>query len=307
MKKAIITGANGPLGISLIEQLVEKNIFVTAIVRPGSQRNKDIPFLKGVSVVECDLSNIFSLKNRLPDKYDAFFHFGWNTASREIVSDPFAQEPCISHTLQSVELAYHLGCKVFVGAGSWAEYGNVEEVITADTPINPRSSYGIAKFAAGKLSRQACKAFGMRHCWCRILSLYGPFDKETTAIMYCIYSLLRGQKPLLTKAEQRWDYIYSKDCARAFYLIAEKGKDGAVYPIGSGQARPLREYFEIIRDYIDSNMSLGLGDKPYPDGQVMNLCADITMLARDTGFKPEYLFDRGIHETIDWVKKALHL
>jgi nucleoside-diphosphate-sugar epimerase len=123
--------------------------------------------------------------------------------------------------------------------------------------------------------------------------------------MYCIYALLRGEKPSLTRGEQLWDYLYSADCARALYLIAEKGRHGAGYPVASGIARRLREYFECTRDCIDPRLPLGLGEKEYPPGRVMNLCADIRPLTEDTGFIPQYSFEQGIRETTEWVRKRL--
>ena len=46
----------------------------------------------------------------------------------------------------------------------------------------------------------------------------------------------------------------------------------------------------------------GIGAIPYPPGAVMNLCADTESLKRDTGFVPEYTFEEGIRETIDWIR-----
>ena len=305
MKQVIITGVTGPLGMALVHYLAQNGINMTLVVRPGSKRNASIYISDRTQVVECTLAEIQTLSGRLPHQYDVFFHLGWETASREITNDPFVQSRNILYTLDAVRLAHDLGCKVFVGAGSQAEYGRPDGLLAADTPANPETSYGIAKYASGKLSRQLCETFGIKHCWCRILSIYGPFDRETTGAMYCIYSLLKGQKPSLTKAEQMWDYIYSADCAKALYLIAEKGRHGAAYPVGSGQARPLREYFECIRDCINPSLPLGIGDKQYPNGQVMRLCADIAVLMKDTGFAPEYSFETGIRETIEWAKKKV--
>lgn len=303
MKQVIITGVTGPLGMALINYLINQGIKMTLVVHPGSPRNTSIPSHDLVEVVGCDLDDLSSHTGRLLARYDTFFHFGWNTASREVANDPYAQAQSIIQTLDAVRLAHDLGCKVFVGAGSQAEYGRPDGLLAADTPANPETNYGIAKYAAGKFSRQLCEAFGIRHCWCRILSIYGPFDRETTGAMYCIYSLLKGQKPSLTKAEQMWDYIYSADCAKALYLIAEKGRHGAAYPVGSGQARPLREYFECIRDLIDPSLPLGFGEKQYSDRQIRYLCSDNTVLSKDTGFVPEYSFETGIKETIEWTKK----
>ncbi len=305
MKQAIITGATGMIGVALVKYLVELGISVTAVVRPRSKRIVNIPISDRISVIECDLEDILSLTKCLSTKYDAFFHIGWSTVSREITKDPFVQASSISHTLNAAKLAHNLGCKVFVGAGSQAECGRIEGSLTTSTHANPETSYGISKYAAGKLSQKVCEIFGIRHCWCRILSVYGPLDVETTGMMYCVYTLLKGKKPSLTKAEQMWDYMFSVDCARAFYMIAEKGRHGVAYPVGSGCSRPLREYFEFVRNYINPSLPLGIGERQYFDGQVMHLCADIAVLTKDTGFVPQYSFEAGIKETIEWARKNI--
>jgi nucleoside-diphosphate-sugar epimerase len=144
----------------------------------------------------------------------------------------------------------------------------------------------------------------MRFAWARVFSAYGPWDHADTLIMHCIASLLRGEKPALTACEQRWDYLHIQDVGRALFLIGEKGRDGSAYNIGSGQARPLRDYVEIVRDAIDPSLPLGLGEVPYAPGQVMHLCADIASLSADTGFLPAISFDEGIRQTIAWYQGA---
>lgn len=62
---------------------------------------------------------------------------------------------------------------------------------------------------------------------------------------------------------QRWDYLYSKDAGRAYYLIGEKGRNGAVYCVGSGQARPLKEYIEEMARLTNAEAP-GIRAKPYP-------------------------------------------
>ena len=64
--------------------------------------------------------------------------------------------------------------------------------------------------------------------------------------------------------------------------------------MGSGQCRPLKEYFSILRDEIDPALPLGFGEIPYPPGQVMHLQADIEPLTRDTGFRPKYTFEEAV-------------
>ncbi len=113
--------------------------------------------------------------------------------------------------------------------------------------------------------------------------------------------MLAGEKTEFTPAMQRWDYLFSKDAGRAYYLIGEKGRDGAVYCVGSGHAAPLKEYIYKMAELTGAGET-GIGAKPYPKGAVMNLCADIRSLTEDTGFVPKYTFEQGIRETLAWLK-----
>lgn len=305
MKKALITGPTGAVGVSLIHELIENGIQVTAVCRPNSSRRGAIPDHKLVEVVECGLDALNSLSERLSHDYDVFYHLAWDGTYGETRQDLYLQTKNIIYTLDAVYLAASLGCRVFVGAGSQSEFGHVEGILHPDLPCNPDNGYGIAKLDAGRVSRLACKKLGIRHVWCRIVSLYGPYDGMYTMVMSGIRKLLKGERPQYTKGEQIWDYIYNKDAARAFRLAAEKGKDGAVYCLGTGQTRTLKEFIYAIRDAIDPCLEIGIGEMEYYPNQVMHLEADISNLTEDTGFYPKYTFEKGIRETIEWVKQNM--
>ncbi len=302
MTRIIITGPTGAIGMALIQKCVEMDIEVTAVCHRGSARISSIPVSDKVKVAECDLDEIRMLPEILSGTYDVFFHLAWACTAGEGRNNIEVQTQNICYTMDAVEAAGKMGCECFVGAGSQAEYGRYEGKLNAGVPAFPENGYGIAKLCAGQLSRIRCRQLGIRHIWCRILSVYGRYDGEQTMIMSSIRKMLDGKAPEYTRAEQIWDYLYSEDAARALYLAAEKGRDGATYCLGSGQARLLREYIEIMRDAIDPELSLRFGVKPYASQQVMYLCADISELHKDTGFVPEFSFEEGIKETISWIK-----
>ena len=118
-------------------------------------------------------------------------------------------------------------------------------------------------------------------------------------IMSGINALLNGQRPIYTKGEQLWDYLYCDDAANALFLAAERGNDGCVYCVGSGEARPLRDYIFAIRDAVAPGADIGIGEAPYSEKQVMYLCADISDLRSDTGFSPTVSFEDGIRRILD--------
>ena len=217
-------------------------------------------------------------------------------------NDMYLQNENVRCALDAADLAARLGCKVFVGAGSQAEYGRVEGKLTAKTPAFPENGYGIAKLCAGQMTRIACAQHGVAHVWARILSVYGPCDNPNSLVMSVIGALLRGERPQCTKGEQMWDYLYAADAARALLAMAKRGADGAVYPLGGGTAKPLKNYILAIRDAVDPALGADLGALAYPDRQVMYLCADLEELTRDTGFVPQVPFERGIRETVEWAK-----
>ncbi len=305
VKKAVITGATGAIGIALVEYLAARGIEVTAVVRPGSARADRIRESELVHRVECDLGKLSQLPGLAGNEADVFYHLGWVGTFGNSRNDCYAQMKNVQYALEAVDAAKELGCSAFVGAGSQAEFGRYEGKLNAEVPVFPENGYGIAKLCAGQMTRLACEQKGIRHIWTRILSVYGPYDGSATMVMQTIAKLLDGQKPSCTKGEQKWDYLYAKDAAQALYLAGEKGRAGSVYCIGSGQARPLREYIEQIKDAIDPGLPVGFGEIPYAEKQVMYLCADIEPLARDTGFQPQYTFEEGIRETISWFREKL--
>ena len=305
MKKAIITGCTGCIGVALINELIANDVEVTAVIRENSTRKDVIP--NGVKIVECSLDNIRNLPRFLPHDYDVFYHFAWDGTIGQSRNNFKLQCDNIKYAIDAVNTAKELGCKRFIGAGSQAEYGRVEGVLTPDTPCNPENGYGIAKLAAGSMTRLECNRVGIEHIWTRILSVYGPNDGVATMIMTGILDMLCDIVPKFTKGEQMWDYLYCADAAKAMRLIAEKGKNGAVYCIGGGKAEKLSSYIEKMRDAVKNsgkeNARVELGAVPYAEKQVMHLCADISALTQDTGFVPEVSFEQGIEQTVNWVRK----
>lgn len=302
MKRVMITGPTGSIGTALIEVFIQHEVEVLAVCRKGSKRIDNIPKHPLVKIIHCDLDSLLALDVSQTGTIDTLYHFGWDGTFGNSRNNAQGQLMNIQYTLDAVELAHKLGASAFIGAGSQAEYGRVEGVLDAKTQTFPENGYGIAKLCAGQMSRILCEQKNMRHIWTRILSIYGPYDGEKTMIMSTIAALLNGEKPNLTKGEQKWDYLYSKDAGKAMYLLGEKGISGKIYCIGSGMARPLIEYIKELRDVINPDAQLGIGEIPYADKQVLFLCANIDDLTKDTGFIPSYSFKDGIKETVDWYK-----
>lgn len=305
MRKVIVTGATSMIGLSIIDACLEAGISkVYAVVRPDTKKLGRLPEDSRINVIECSSERYNELPVMIKDECDVFYHAAWSVSDSSRNEDIIGQAKNIQYTLEAVDAAARLKCKKFIGTGSQAEYGKLDiDRINENSCVNPVQPYGIAKYAAGKLAAEEAEKCGMDFFWVRIFSVYGIHDKPTTMVASTIRKLINGEKTTFTAGEQRWDYLYSSDAGRAFYLIGEKAVGNKVYCLGSGQAYPLREYIEIIGKAVNGKAPSGIGEIPYTDGTVMNLCADISRLQKDTGWKPEVAFEDGIRKIIKSLRK----
>lgn len=314
MRSIVVSGPTGAIGMALIEKCIVEKTHVLAICHRDSGRIKYIPDSPYVKIVEADLSEYRDLfrADILSEEYDVFYHFAWSGTVGEARNDMHLQTDNIAGTMDAVELAERLGCHTFIGAGSQAEYGRKEGKLTPDMSAEPENGYGMAKLCAGQMSRVMCHRKNIKHIWTRILSVYGPYDGAGSMIMSAVRKIWNGEPTAFTPGEQVWDYLYSKDAAEIFYALGTQGADGAVYCVGSGQARELKSYikdiYHVVREYQGEEVTetddeleqkLGIGHIPYGEKQVMHLCADTTLLEQHIGKIKHTDFCRGIRSILE--------
>ena len=309
MEKIIITGATGAIGRALISQAVQAGYEVLAVVHRSSKRIADLEQLEHCNVLRLDQEEYAQALPVMQEQgipvegYSMFFHLAWSASFGEGRNDLHLQAMNVRAAMDAVRMARLLGCSTFVGTGSQAEYGRVDDALRPDTQANPETGYGSGKYFAGSLTRSWAEKEGMKHIWTRILSVYGPYDRPETLISTAVSRMLRNEDTAFSPCEQIWDYLYSEDAARALLLAAKKGISGKTYVIGSGEGRPLRWYIEKIAEITGYTKEIGFGKRPYNDKQVMHLVADIRELTEDTGFVPEVSFEEGIRRVVKWQER----
>lgn len=307
IKKIVITGPTGAIGRALIDFCISQEIQVILMVRKDSKRLADLPTSEYISLIYADITEYDSVKvDEENQNCDAFIHLAWMGTVGDARNDMELQTRNIAGVISAVRLADRMGCKLFVGAGSQAEYGRVEGYLRSDTPAFPENGYGMAKLCAGQMSRVLCGQLGMEHIWLRILSIYGPYDGEKSMVRSALNSFVNSQEISFTKGEQKWDYLFNRDAAGMIFRLLQSGKNGKVYCIGSGKARMLKEYIQDIYYAVTGEYAqgtnIGIGKKPYADKQVMFLCADISELEADIGTVELTPFAEGIKETAEWFR-----
>ena len=111
----------------------------------------------------------------------------------------------------------------------------------------------------------------------------------------------------MSEGEQFYDFVHVSDVAHALYLIADKGIDGTNYTIGSGNAKPLKEFLKVVgkiaNEMNDSDILLGFGRITSNVISLPKEIFNVEKLAKDTGFKLTVSFEEGIRRTALWIKE----
>lgn len=299
MNKILVTGGTGFVGARVVRQLVEQGREVAVLVRASSNTRRINDLLSRCTLIRGDLAQLEATRGALTHfAPEAVVHLAWDGVKGADRNSAVQMDNVVA-SINLYQLTENIGCRHFVGLGSQAEYGPLSGRISETAATCPTTAYGAAKLATGLVLERTAVAAGRPFAWLRLFSSYGPDDDPSWLIPYLIRSLLAGEKPSLTKAEQIWDYMHVNDVAAGVVAALDAGACG-LFNLGSGQERPLREIISLIRDVIDPSLPLGFGEVPYRPDQVMHLAADITALSSVSGWSPVVSLESGISETVAW-------
>jgi UDP-glucose 4-epimerase len=285
--RVVVTGSNGFIGHALVKQLMLQQHEVCVLVR-NKTADAD-PYLHRISYSNSLLECGDELQKWKPD---VFFHLAWRGVNNTNRNNEENNQYNYRLTLDAVELASETGSKQWIGAGSQAEYGAANKLLSESDECKPITDYGITKQQLCNETEMLCKKYNMVFTWARLFSVYGPNDHSTTFISYLINTMLHQQIPQVSSCTQQWDYLFIKDAATA--LVSLIGHEG-VYNIASGKTVLLKEVVEAIAQFTGYHGEVSRGAKP--DGVLYYLCGSIEKISSRTGWAPTVSLPEGLAET----------
>jgi len=258
-----ITGASSFIGVELCRYLTDCGHKVIAMSRRPNEHLGEIARSGQLTLLLADMHN---LVNRAADvKADVFIHLAWAGTTHEERNNPVTHEENVRLSLEYVRLAKRMGCKLYVDAGSQAEYGIVQGVITEETPCHPFSEYGKGKLKMFQESRVLTEQLGMKYIHLRILSVYGENDHENTLIISSLRRLKANEPVEMRSGGQLWNYVYVKDAVRqiaelSIHAMKKKDFHQEVYNIASNDTRKLKDFVTVMKKITGSSSQLTFGD-----------------------------------------------
>ena len=190
-------------------------------------------------------------------------------------------------------------------------YGSLGDTgkFTETTPYAPNSPYSASKAASDHLVRAFHHTYGVPVLTTNCSNNYGPYHFPEKLIPLIIARALAGEPlPVYGDGKNVRDWLFVGDHCSAIRTVLAKGQVGETYNIGGNAEKQNIEVVLTICALLDARMPRDDGrprssqitfvaDRP---GHDRRYAIDASKLRDELGWEPEYTFEQGIGETVDW-------
>ncbi|HJH27260.1 MAG TPA: dTDP-glucose 4,6-dehydratase [Methanophagales archaeon] len=297
--KILVTGGLGFIGSNFVKYVADKaDIIVIDALKYGSNENnlKDLNY-KFVKGDICD----YNLMAELVKNIDAIVNFAAETHVDRSISNPYAFiESNVIGAYTILEAMRKVNPEArLVHVSTDEVYGGIEEGSFKEKDVlKPSSPYSASKASADMLILAYVRTYGLNAVITRCTNNYGAYQFPEKLIPKAIIRAKRDKKiPIYGTGKNVRDWIYVKDHCEAIDLVSERGKEGEIYNIASGEEKTnLQVVSEILRIMDKPNLIEFVEDRP---GHDVRYSLNSSKL-RKFGWKPKYGFEEGLRETIGW-------
>lgn len=298
MKTILITGATSFIGLNLINYLLN-NYKVIAVVRPNSEKISLLPESKNLLVLELEMKDYYRFPSLIKEPIHAIAHLSWGGTRGIDRNNIELQEQNFKYSISALHSAAKLNAKIFMSAGSQAEYGVQNEIISENTVPKPVSAYGKSKLKFYEYGIEFCKNNNVKFVEPRFFSLYGTGDYEGTLIMSMLDKMLKNEPCDLTYCTQKWNFLNIKDAVAGMKILLEcEQVNAGAYNFASKDTRELKSFLFEMKNITNSKSQLNFGVISHNDSGKYGINPDITKLL-NTGWQPKISFEDGIRILIE--------
>lgn len=313
MKKVLVTGADGFIGSHLVEQLVKEGYAVKAFSYYNSLNSwgwlDTLPkeTLNEIEVFCGDIRDPNGVREAMKNVTEVF-HLA------ALIAIPFSYhspdsyvDTNIKGTLNVLQGARDLDIDRILITSTSEVYGTAKYVpIDEKHPFQGQSPYSATKIGADRLAESFYRSFNMPISIVRPFNTYGPRQSARAIIPTIITQLLSGKEEIkLGALNPTRDFNYVKDTVNGFIKIAESSKTiGEEINIATQNEISILNLAEKLIEQINPNAKIVYdAERIRPDkSEVNRLLGSNAKIRELTDWKPQYSFDEGIKETIEWFK-----
>lgn len=216
----------------------------------------------------------------------------------------------IKGTLNVLNAARELGTQRVMVTSTSEVYGTALYVpIDEKHPYQGQSPYSATKIGADRLAESFYRSFDLPVSIVRPFNTYGPRQSGRAVIPTIITQLLAGQTEIkLGKLSPTRDFNYVKDTAHGFMAIANcPAAIGQEINIATGVEHSIGDLAnELIAQINPAARVVCEEERLRPEkSEVNRLLGDATKIMTMTDWRPQYTFEQGLAETIEFLRNNL--
>lgn len=310
----LVTGGAGFIGSNLCESILQMGYKVKCLdnLTTGKQENVDMfsdnpdyTFIKG------DITDLETCLSVCKDVDYVLNEAAWGSVPRSIEMPLYYEKVNIGGTLNMMEAARQQGVKKFVYASSSSVYG--------DHPILPKkegqegnllSPYALTKRVNEEYGRLYKKLYGLDTYGLRYFNVFGrrqdPDGAYAAVIPKFIKILLADQQPIINgDGRQSRDFTYIENVIEANLRACKAPSEaaGEAYNVAYGGREYLIDIYHYLTKALNKEIEPIFGTERI--GDIKHSNADISKSKKFLGYDPEWNFERGILEAIEWYRENL--
>lgn len=303
----LITGGAGFLGSYVCNQLIREGAHVTVLDNFSSGvRERLRPLFKCAQfrLVTGDIRDETVVKECVKNM-DIVFHLAAKVGVIRAASQGI---DVLDTSLKGISLllseSVHYNVSTFVFSSSSEVYGEPARLPSReDDPLQPQSTYAIAKVAAERYCEEYNRLYGIDTPIFRYFNAYGPLQSENFVISRFLQCALSGvDLPVYGDGSQTRDFCYIDDAVQLTLEAVRRSTGAHIYNIGSGKKTSLTQLAECVAALSPHSCQIKYipldGRRPH-EYEIVRRQADISKIVNTCGFSPQYTLEKGLQKCFE--------
>jgi len=308
----LVTGGAGFIGSNFVHYMLQryetyKIINFDALTYSGNLNNvKSLQGHPNYSFVKGEIQNGELLEHVIKERdVHVIVNFAAESHVDRSIENPIPfYDTNVIGTVTLLELVKKYSHTKLVQVSTDEVYGSLGKTgrFTEETPLAPNSPYSSSKASADMIALSYYKTYQLPVIVTRCSNNYGPYQYPEKLIPLMVTNALEGKKlPLYGDGLNVRDWLHVTDHCSAIDVVLHKGRIGEVYNIGGNNEKTNVDVVEQIISLLGKTKE----DIAYVTdrlGHDRRYAIDAQKMKNELGWEPQYTFEQGLKETVEWYE-----
>jgi GDP-4-dehydro-6-deoxy-D-mannose reductase len=315
--KCLITGVNGFVGSYLSEFLLGKNVNIIGTAYPDGANQNIHHILHKIKVFSCNLINPegidLIIKENTPD---IIFHLAgqgnvplsWQNPAGTFKINVLGT----LHLLSAIKTHSPSSKILIIGSGDEYDFSSKKKPVNEGGMLMPKNPYALSKLCVDLLAYQMGKYHKLHMVRVRPFPHIGPRQTPNFVVSdFCRQVALiekNRQRPVICTGNLNTerDFTDVRDMVEAYWLAVNKGKNGEVYNISSGNVLKIKEILKKILKLTKTKIRVETDQAKIRQDDTETKQGSSKKFRTLTGWKPKVPLERTLEETLNWWRMQIN-